>query len=114
MKQLGNILIITFLTISPLWAQSPLPSNAQAAYWYGVAVILGMGTMFGLMIALANLYTQNKRLHQVAMVLAMVNMLLGIAGLVVYFRYPTIGWVAFLPVVTAVVGGLMVWTKRKG
>lgn len=102
------------LTSIPAWTNPPLHKNAQDLYWYGVAVLLGMGSMFGLVITLISLYTNKVWLNKLAVVLGgWVNILLGLGGIAVYIQYPEVGWVAFLPMATAVIGSLMLLSRQK-
>ena len=106
-------LIILFFCTTPVLAQVPVAMNTESLYWYGIALLLGLCSMIGLMAALASLYTKQEWLNKTALIASVVNVFLGIIGLMIYVKYPTVGWVTFLPLGTAIVSGLMVMTKRK-
>lgn len=112
MRKLTLLFSTYFMGLPSLFAQSRLPKDAEAIYWYGVAVILGLFTMFGLIAALTNLYTQKTWLNKTAFGLALVNIALGIGGVALYIKHSAVGWIAFMPMATAVVGGLMVMSKQ--
>jgi len=102
------------LTSIPAWTNPPLHKNPQELYWYGVAVLLGMGSMFGLVITLASLYTNKLWLNKLATILGgWINILLGLGGIVVYLQHSEVGWVAFLPMATAIIGSLMLLSKQR-
>ena len=108
------LLIFTIVYTFPIQAQDFLPPrDITAAYWYGVVVILGMCTMLGLLLALANLYTQNAWLHTLTLGFVGLGALMGLGSIIIYFSFSAVGWVALLPVITATISALLVWARQK-
>jgi hypothetical protein len=98
----------------PTQAQDFLPPrDITAAYWYGVVVILGMCSMLGLLLALANLYTQNAWLHTLTLGFVGLGALMGLGSMIIYFSFSAVGWVALLPVITATISALLVWARQR-
>ncbi|EAY25786.1 hypothetical protein [Microscilla marina] len=107
-------LLLLIVCVPSLYAQGLVPPHdVKAAYWYGITVILGLFTMIGLIISLTNLYSHKAWLHKTALGFTGLNALLGLSGVAVYIIYPAIGWVAFLPLITAITGAGLVWAKQK-
>lgn len=107
-------LILSTAFVSIVKAQGLLPPrDMEAAYWYGIVVILGLLTMLGLLLALANLYSNRIWLHKLTLGFVGFNALMGIGSIIIYFSFSVVGWVVFLPVVTATTSGGLLWAKQK-
>ncbi len=108
------LLIFTIAYTLPTQAQDFLPPrDMNAAYWYGVVVILGMCSMLGLLLALANLYTQNTWLHKITLGFVGLGALMGLGSIIIYLSFSAVGWVALLPIITATISALLVWARQK-